>query len=82
MRRGAPGQILVEVMSWSHTEGGRMSAEQTDRWPRFRMVTFSQPTGIPNGWDEELLEKGVPDGLAYDAAHELMLIEDRNPDHW
>jgi len=55
-----------------------MSDEHVDTkcWPRFTMVTFSAPTGIPNGWDTELLEKGVPDGLAYGAAHELTLLDD------
>jgi hypothetical protein len=34
------------------------------------------PTGIPHGWDEELLEQGAPDGLAYKAAQELTLLDD------
>jgi len=50
--------------------------DPTSRWPRFKMVTFSQPTGIPNGWDAELLDKGAPDGLVVGAARELTLLED------
>jgi hypothetical protein len=50
--------------------------EQTTAWPRFTLVTYSAPTGIPHGWDAELLEKGAPDGLAYEAAKELTLLED------
>src|SRR5580765_2192554 len=53
-----------------------MSDAPTDRWPRFKMVTFSQPTGIPHRWDRELIEKGAPDGLVFGAAHELTLLED------
>ncbi len=48
-----------------------------DRWPRFEMVTFSVPTGIPNDWDAELLAKGVPKDLLlkdYHAANELALL--------
>jgi hypothetical protein len=48
----------------------------TERWPRFRLVTYSAPTGIPHEWDAELVEKGAPDGLAYEAAKELTLLED------
>jgi hypothetical protein len=48
-----------------------------DRWPRFEMVTFPEPTGIPFGWDKELVSKGIPkDPLGlYNAAHELTLLE-------
>lgn len=47
------------------------------RWPRFEMVTFSKPTGIPHGWDRELVSKGVPKDLlgAYQATHDLTLLE-------
>lgn len=47
-----------------------------DRWPRFELVTFSQPSGIPNGWDAELLEKGVPKSLLgrYSAIGQLVLL--------
>jgi hypothetical protein len=50
---------------------------QVDRWPHFEMVTFSEPTGIPFGWDKELVSKGVPKDLfrMYHAAHELTLLE-------
>lgn len=53
-----------------------MADEQAAHWPRFTLVTYSAPTGIPHGWDEELLEKGAPTGLAYKAAQELTLLED------
>lgn len=53
-----------------------MPAEQTDRWPRFTLVAYSRPTGIPNGWDEDLLEHGVPDGLACRAVPQLILLHD------
>lgn len=49
-----------------------------DRWPRFEVVTFSVPTGIPNDWDRELVSKGAPKDLllgAYQAANELALVE-------
>lgn len=45
-------------------------------WPRFTLVTYSAPTGIPHGWDAELLAKGVPDGLVCHAEDKLMLLED------
>lgn len=35
-----------------------MSSNEMERWPRFKIVTYSAPTGIPNGWDAELLAKG------------------------
>lgn len=52
-------------------------ATASSRWPRFEMVTFSEPTGIPHGWDKELVSKGVPKDLlgAYQAAKELTLLE-------
>src|SRR5215469_9719412 len=54
-----------------------MPVPPEDRWPRFEMVTFSEPTGIPFGWDKELVSKGVPKNLfrRYNAAHELTLLE-------
>lgn len=45
-------------------------------WPRFRLVTYSAPTGIPHGWDAELLAKGAPDGLYCNAEGKLTLLED------
>jgi hypothetical protein len=44
-------------------------------WPCFTLVTCKAPTGIPHGWDAELLEKGAPDGLVCRAARELTLLE-------
>src|SRR5260370_450420 len=44
-------------------------------WPRFTLVTYSAPTGIPHGWDAELLAKGAPDGLVIKAEHDLTLLE-------
>lgn len=55
-----------------------MSDRSHPMWPRFKMVMYSRPTGIPNGWDEELLEKGAPDGIGYEVIKELMLLE--NPE--
>jgi hypothetical protein len=54
-----------------------MPATPVDRWPHFEMVTFSAPTGIPFGWDQELVSKGVPKDLLgqYHAAHELTLLK-------
>jgi hypothetical protein len=52
-----------------------MADEPTGQWPCFTLVTYSVPTGIPHGWDAELLEKGAPDGLVCTAARELTLIE-------
>ncbi len=45
-------------------------------WPRFKLVTYSAPTGIPHGWDAELLAKGAPDGLVCNAEDKLALLED------
>src|SRR5581483_2744499 len=58
------------------------AASTQDRWPHFEMVTFSEPTGIPNGWDVDLLRKGVPKSLLgrYDAADELTLLAGPNFD--
>jgi SUKH-4 immunity protein len=53
-----------------------MSDEYLDRLPRFTLVTYSAPTGIPNGWDAKLLVQGAPDGLVCEAARELTLLED------
>ena len=50
----------------------------TDRWPRFELVTFPEPTGIPNEWDAELLAKGAPKGLIggrYRVASKLALLD-------
>ncbi len=61
-----------------HSHGGfRMPDNTVDRWPRFQLVTFSAPTGIPHGWDAELLRTGVPKSLLgrYEAASELTLLE-------
>jgi hypothetical protein len=52
-----------------------MAEEQTAHWPRFKVVTYSAPTGTPHGWDAELLDKGAPDGLVCTAARELTLVE-------
>ncbi|HET9111622.1 MAG TPA: SUKH-4 family immunity protein [Ktedonobacterales bacterium] len=54
----------------------RMPSDETDWWPRFTLVTYSQPTGIPHGWDEELLATGAPDGLMVKAIYKLVLLED------
>jgi hypothetical protein len=55
-----------------------MSDDLLARWPRFEIVRYEAPTGIPNGWDAELLEKGVPRGMMerYRAARRLMLVGD------
>jgi hypothetical protein len=50
---------------------------ESGHWPRFEMATFSEPTGIPHGWDRELIRKGVPKeflGL-YEAAPILTLLK-------
>jgi SUKH-4 immunity protein of toxin-antitoxin system len=54
-----------------------MPDTSVDRWPHVELVTFSAPTGIPFGWDNELVNKGVPKDLlgTYNAAHELTLLE-------
>lgn len=46
-------------------------------WPRFEVVTYAQPTGIPHGWDGELVALGVPKRTLgrYEALDELKLIE-------
>lgn len=45
-------------------------------WPRFKLVHFSAPTGIPHRWDAELLAKGAPDGLVCHVEDKLTLLED------
>jgi hypothetical protein len=54
-----------------------MPGDPTQRWPYFALVTFSTPTGIPHGWDAELLSKGAPKGLLgrYTALNALTLVE-------
>jgi hypothetical protein len=52
-----------------------MSDDYMDRWPRFKMVTYAAPTGIPNGRDAALLEKGAPDGLGCTPFSELILLD-------
>ena len=43
-------------------------------WPHFMLMTYTALTGISQGWDAELLEKGAPDGLVCTAARELTLL--------
>jgi len=53
-----------------------MPEEQT--WPRFELVTYTEPTGIPHGWDRDLITLGVPKrilGDYYKAVSRLELIE-------
>jgi hypothetical protein len=52
-----------------------MAEDMAVDWPRFTLVTYTAPTGIPHGWDAELLEHGAPNGLVCTAARELTLIE-------
>jgi SUKH-4 immunity protein len=52
-----------------------MADDHADQWPHFKMVTYAEPTGIPNRWDAELLAKGAPDGLGCTAFRELTLME-------
>ncbi len=47
-------------------------------WPRFELVTFAEATGIPHGWDRDLIALGVPKhilGDYYKAVSHLELIE-------
>lgn len=46
-------------------------------WPRFELVTYAQPTGIPHGWDRDLVTLGVPKRILgrYRALSSLDLIE-------
>jgi len=62
--------------SEAHEREGRlhMAEELPADWPGFTIMTYRAPTGIPHGWDAELLEKGAPDGLAYTPARELTLM--------
>ncbi len=55
-----------------------MDDDAMERWPRFELVRYSAPTGIPNEWDAELLEKGMPKGMMgrYRAAKKLTQLED------
>jgi SUKH-4 immunity protein len=60
-------------------EGKKMpnDADARDIGARFEMVTFPEPTGIPHGWDAELLRQGVPKALfgRFEAANEVTLLE-------
>jgi SUKH-4 immunity protein len=55
-----------------------MSETSTDRWPRFELVTFPKPAGVPYAAARMLVERGVPKSLfgLYRAARELTLLED------
>lgn len=46
-------------------------------WPRFELVTYAEPTGIPNGWDHELITIGVPKRMLgrYNPVDRLGLVE-------
>jgi SUKH-4 immunity protein len=52
-----------------------MGEEQ--QWPRFELVTYAEPTGIPHGWDRDLITLGVPKSImgSYKAIDHLDLIE-------
>jgi hypothetical protein len=55
-----------------------MADEPTIHWPRFELVTYAEPTGIPHGWDRDLITLGVPKrtlGSGYTALSHLDLIE-------
>lgn len=56
-----------------------MQADKSRNWPWFELVKFAEPTGIPNGWDAELNDKGAPKSLfrRYRAATALSLIDTR-----
>lgn len=45
-------------------------------WPRFELVTYAEPTGIPHGWDHDLITLGMPKRIlgSYKAASILELI--------
>lgn len=55
-----------------------MPENPTDRWPRFELVTFPEPTGVPYEAARMLVARGVPRSLfgLYRAASELTLFED------
>ena len=53
-----------------------MGEEQS--WPRFMLVIYVEPTGIPHGWDRDLIALGVPQrilGNHYTALRHLELVE-------
>ncbi len=54
-----------------------MADEPTIHWPRFELVTYVEPTGIPHGWDRDLITVGVPKRItgSYKAVSHLDLIE-------
>jgi hypothetical protein len=35
-----------------------MAEERSTEWPHFRLLPYTAPTGIPHGWDAELLDQG------------------------
>lgn len=67
----------ADIFGHSSNEEEMMTVDEGthDRWPRFELVHFSTPTGIPHGWDQELVSKGVPKTGGYEATRDLVLIE-------
>jgi hypothetical protein len=55
-----------------------MPENPTGPWPRFELVTFPEPTGVPHELARMLVERGVPKRLfgLYRAARELTLVAD------
>jgi hypothetical protein len=50
---------------------------EEQNWPRFELVTYLEPTGIPHGWDRGLVTLGVPKRIfgSYKALSHLELID-------
>jgi hypothetical protein len=77
--RARAGSGRCEHTNPAGPERGRgMPENPTDRWPRFELVTFPEPTGVPHELARTLVERGVPKSLfgLYRAASELTLFED------
>jgi hypothetical protein len=59
-----------------------METDQPREWSQFKLVIYAAPTGIPHGWDADLLEQGAPDGLGCTPLPALILLEDPEMGHW
>lgn len=50
---------------------------EDQHWPCFELVTYAEPTGIPHGWDGDLVTLGVPKRIlgSYKAMNHFELVE-------
>lgn len=60
-------------MSTNHADEEQVQSD----WPRFELITFATPTGIPFGWDRRLLDYGAPKECVsgYRVTEQLSLLQ-------